>query len=135
VIAEPDITEFQIQKHHDFLVLACDGVFDKMSNQDIVKCVWESCDANKWQSNPTYRPAQSVHQQCGLAVESVLKNSLYRQSLDNVTVVMIAFVNFKRQVFGISKNSERDEQSTTPMKAETKLIKQAAHATQPESVA
>jgi serine/threonine protein phosphatase PrpC len=90
-------------------MLASDGVFDKMSNEDISRGVWESCDKNKWQSNPAYKPAQSVHQQCGLAVESVLKNSLYRQSLDNVTVVMIAFQNFKRQVFGKSKNSEREE--------------------------
>jgi hypothetical protein len=41
----------------------------------------------------------------------VLKNSLYRQSLDNVTVVMIAFQNFKRKVFGQGKNSDRDEHS------------------------
>jgi hypothetical protein len=81
-----------------------------MSNEDMSKCVWDSCDRNKWQQNPNYRPAQSVHQQCGLAVESVLKNSLYRQSLDNVTVVMIGFQNFKRIVFGKSKNSEREEQ-------------------------
>jgi hypothetical protein len=39
-----------------------------------------------------------------------LKNSLYRQSLDNVTVVMVGFQNFKRIVFGKSKNSEREEQ-------------------------
>ena len=90
-------------------MLASDGVFDKMSNEDISRGVWESCDKNKWQQNPNFRPAQSVHQQCGLAVESVLKNALYRQSLDNVTVVMIAFQNFKRQVFGKSKNSEREE--------------------------
>ena len=109
VKAEPEIRQFQIKKNHDFIMLASDGVFDKMSNEDISRAVWESCDKNKWQSNPNYKPAQSVHQQCGLAVESVLKNSLYRQSLDNVTVVMIAFQNFKRQVFGKSKNSEREE--------------------------
>jgi|TARA_B110000305_G_scaffold183971_1_gene204391 hypothetical protein len=80
-----------------------------MSNEDILKCIWESCDKNKWQQDPKLRPAQTVHQQTGLAVESVLKNSLYRQSLDNVTVVMIGFQNFKRQVFGKSKNSEREE--------------------------
>jgi len=109
VKAEPEIRQFRIHKNHDFIMLASDGVYDKMSNEDISRCVWESCDKNKWQSNPSYRPAQSVHQQCGLAVESVLKNSLYRQSLDNVTVVMIAFQNFKRQVFGQGKNSDRDE--------------------------
>jgi len=35
---------------------------------------------------------------------------LYRQSLDNVTAVLVAFQNFKRQVFGKSKNSERSAQ-------------------------
>ncbi len=35
-----------------------------------------------------------------MAVEYILKNSLLRRTLDNVTVVMIAFKNFKRAVFG-----------------------------------
>jgi protein phosphatase 2C family protein 2/3 len=58
VKAEPEISEFKIQQNHDFIVLASDGIFDKMSNEDIVKCVWESCSANKWQENPnSARPA------------------------------------------------------------------------------
>jgi len=78
VKAEPDITSFQIDSSHDFIMLASDGVFDKMSNEDITSCVWESCDKNKWQGNSNFRPASTIHQQCGLAVESVLKNSMYR---------------------------------------------------------
>ena len=41
-----------------------------------------------------------MHQYCGLGVEGILKNSLMRQSLDNVTVVMVAFASFKRIVCG-----------------------------------
>ena len=37
-----------------------------------------------------------MHQFSGLGVEAILKNSLMRQSLDNVTVVMVAFENFKK---------------------------------------
>ena len=103
MVATPDIKVFQITKQHDFVVLACDGIFDKMSDEDVSSCVWNSCNLEQKDK----RPAQNVHQQCGLAVESVLKNSLYRQSLDNVTVVMIAFQSFKRTVFGRSKHSER----------------------------
>jgi hypothetical protein len=47
-----------------------------------------------------------VHQYCGLGVEAILKNSLYRQILDNVTVVMVAFANFKRSLCGPSKNED-----------------------------
>lgn len=49
VKAEPEIRHFQIHKNHDFILMASDGVFDKMSNDDIARCVWESCDKNKWQ--------------------------------------------------------------------------------------
>lgn len=105
VKAEPEVKVFQIAKHHDFIVLGCDGIFDKLTNEDISKCVWLSCDAaklaraNQTQENGNSQPI-SVHQFCGLGVESILKNSLYRQSLDNVTVVMVAFQNFKRVVCG-----------------------------------
>lgn len=35
-----------------------------------------------------------------MAVEYILKNSLLRRTLDNVTVVLIAFSSFKRSAFG-----------------------------------
>lgn len=119
VKADPEIVKFKINANHDFITMATDGVFDKMSNKDIVKCVWESCDKNKWQQSKNFRPAQTIHQQCGLAVESILKNSLYRQSLDNVTVVIVSFQNFKRKVFGRSKNSDREEPSETNEKSQS----------------
>ena len=34
VVAIPDIKSFKIQPEHDFIVLGCDGIFDKLSNQD-----------------------------------------------------------------------------------------------------
>ena len=46
-----------------------------------------------------------------MGVEYILKNSLLRRTLDNVTAVMISFNNFKRKVFGNGKNSARVEQS------------------------
>jgi hypothetical protein len=90
-------------------VIGCDGIFDKMNSDETIKCAWNSCnlDGQPMETRES-KKASNVHNQCGLCVETVLKNSLYRQSLDNVTVVMICFQNFKRQVFGISKNSERE---------------------------
>ena len=62
----------------------------------MIKCVWNSVGDRK---------ASNVHQQSGLAVEYIIKNSLVRRTLDNVTVVMIAFSNFKRIVFGKDTSS------------------------------
>lgn len=47
VKADPDITQFQISKHHDFIAMGSDGIFDKLSDQDACKCAWQSCDAAK----------------------------------------------------------------------------------------
>jgi hypothetical protein len=54
-----------------------------------------------------------VHQHCGLGVEGILKNSLYRQSLDNVTVVVVAFSNFKRQLCGHSEDVSLEVSKST----------------------
>jgi hypothetical protein len=40
-----------------------------------------------------------------MAVEYILKNSLLRRTLDNVTVVLIAFSNFKYSAFGEGKKN------------------------------
>jgi hypothetical protein len=47
--------------------------------------------------------ANNIHKQTGMSVEYILKNSLLRRTLDNVTVVMISFKNFKKAVFGEDK--------------------------------
>jgi protein phosphatase 2C family protein 2/3 len=40
VIAKPDIKSFVVEPHHDFVCLACDGVFEKLSNEDVVNGIW-----------------------------------------------------------------------------------------------
>jgi protein phosphatase PTC2/3 len=40
VIAEPDITAFKIRNNYDFIFIACDGVFDKLNNKDVIHLIW-----------------------------------------------------------------------------------------------
>jgi len=42
VVATPDIKSFRISEDHDFIVLACDGIYDKLSNKETIECVWNS---------------------------------------------------------------------------------------------
>jgi serine/threonine protein phosphatase PrpC len=39
VVATPDITEFEVQEGDEFLILACDGIWDVLSNQEAVDFV------------------------------------------------------------------------------------------------
>ena len=93
VIAEPDISSFNIEDHHDFIILACsfnvklaDGVYDKMSNEDVCQYAWES--------SLVYRDS-NLHGNISNAVDNIIEQSLLRKTLDNVSVAMISFKNFK----------------------------------------
>ena len=39
-----------------------------------------------------------IHQNCGQAVEAILKASVNERSLDNITVVVIAFKNYRKSL-------------------------------------
>jgi len=88
ISAVPEIRSFKISANHDYIILASDGIYDKMSNKDIIRCV--SMTASECQDQN-----KSVHEICGLSAECIAKNALNRKSLDNVTVVMLAFKHFK----------------------------------------
>lgn len=95
VVSTPDIKSFKIAKDHDFIVMGCDGIFDKLNNKEAIQCIWNSVRDDL---------ALNVHQQCGVGIETILKNALMRRSLDNVTALTIAFEAFNDAAFG----SERD---------------------------
>ena len=40
VVAEPDITAFKIKSNFDYIVIGCDGIFDKLDNKDCVHLIW-----------------------------------------------------------------------------------------------
>ena len=42
ITSEPEVTVFEIQEEDDFIVMASDGVWDELDNQDIVDIVSES---------------------------------------------------------------------------------------------
>lgn len=53
----PDVESFKITKDHDYIVLGCDGIFDKLNNEDVCTCVWNSCNID----NKDRKIAHNVH--------------------------------------------------------------------------
>jgi protein phosphatase 2C family protein 2/3 len=62
LIAVPDIRAFNIADNFDFVLLASDGVFDRLSNKDAVSAVWGTLRS----------PSHDFHKQCGLGTDAVL---------------------------------------------------------------
>jgi len=85
---------------HDFIVIGCDGIFDKMDSKDSIQIAWQSVlshnlKLNNWGKDYKTKPTSTnQHQICGLAVDSLLKCCAMRRTCDNITVVVVAFDNF-----------------------------------------
>lgn len=42
IVAEPEIRQFKVQKDHDFIIIGCDGIFDKLTNKEIIDLIWKN---------------------------------------------------------------------------------------------
>ena len=89
VSAVPEIVHFEIKANHDFIILASDGIFDTINNQDSILTVW----LTKLQ-----RPMLDIHNICGLSIENLFSNAIKRSSPDNISAIMIAFNNFNSKI-------------------------------------
>jgi protein phosphatase 2C family protein 2/3 len=61
-----------------------DGIYDKLSNSDVIEVVWDTFKRDKGSFS-------TLHEFCGKAVENIMKLAFNKKTLDNITVVMIAF--------------------------------------------
>lgn len=80
---------------HDFIIVASDGVFDRLTTEEVVSIVWdqlllfnEYAGPNQLQSPP------SIHEICGRSVDRILRVAMSRGTSDNVSAILIALPNF-----------------------------------------
>lgn len=85
IIPTPEVSYFKISHAHDFMVLGCDGIYDRMENEEIIKLAWQSINEVK---------DLNEHAACGRAVELIVKGAICKRTLDNVTAIIIAFESF-----------------------------------------
>lgn len=93
VSAEPDIEVQQIDATEEFLVLACDGIWDVMSNDEICAYIRQLMDNGE--------------SDLKLIAEEILDNCLRAGSRDNMSVVIVKFPGAKLgQGGGVAKIRE-----------------------------
>jgi hypothetical protein len=106
IIATPEISFFRIQDSIDFMVLGCDGIYDVLTNDEIVQAIWMT-------TLPSHR-CENIHTQTALGVDMIIKTCLIRKALDNISFVLISFSNFERHIIdsikmNVSVSSENKE--------------------------
>jgi protein phosphatase 2C family protein 2/3 len=95
IIPLPDVFIYDLQKDDiDFIILGCDGIYDQLSNEEILDSGWTIF------SNEEI--GKDINEKCGILVDFILKASMARKSFDNVTCVVIALKDIKEM------NSEKN---------------------------
>ena len=82
VIHEPEVTEHALQEHDVFIVLASDGVWEFLSNDDVVKIVYPC-----WKSSSPEIAAERVIK------ESLSKWKTMQDFVDDITVIVVFLKN------------------------------------------
>ena len=87
IIALPDITEIELDNNYDFIVMACDGIFDVLSNDEILVCIkYVLKEKNVKEINNEV----NMSELCGDFAAMIIKSALAKDSFDNVSCIVIA---------------------------------------------
>ena len=127
IIPEPDIYVYDFYKDDiDYIIMGCDGIFDRIKSYEIFECVNTIVDEEKemvknnirfnTSFNTLYDRRINMNSTCGNIVDIILRLSMLRKSYDNVTCIMIAF---KDLIF--EKNSKYKENNSINKDKENNL--------------
>ena len=86
IIALPDITEIELNNNYNFIVMACDGIFDVLKNEELLECIKIVIK----EKNITNFKDVNMHQLCGDFANVIIKSALAKDSFDNVSCIVIA---------------------------------------------
>ncbi|KAL4284505.1 hypothetical protein GQ457_16G000400 [Hibiscus cannabinus] len=107
VTANPDVNTVELCDDDDFLVLACDGIWDCMSSQKLVDFIHEQLHSESKLSTVCER----VLNRC------LAPSTATGEGCDNMTMVL---VQFKKPIVSASSSEEQSSQSK-PINTESKL--------------
>ena len=91
LLATPEIKSFKITTNADFIFLGCDGIFDSLSNIDVIQSIWSMTSDNALGTD--------IHEQAGKCADIIIRNCIALGAIDNITCILICFENFKKNLF------------------------------------
>ena len=87
IISIPEIKYFDNTDKNDFILIFCDGIYEKLKNKDIIDCVWKEITKKKF---------GDIHNMAGYSIERLINKCISLDSTDNLTVIMICLKNYEK---------------------------------------
>ena len=92
IIPTPEITKFVIdESKFDFILMGCDGIFDKSDNVDLVKGIFNFIDNKRYKY-------YDIHKLSGKCTNFAIKFAMNNNSQDNLSSIFISFPFFEQFV-------------------------------------
>ena len=90
IINVPEVYIFDINSSDDFIVMGCDGIFDDLSNQEIVNAAWTVFKHRATEKN------YDIHELTQEACDLVIKFGLEKQTTDNLSCIIIGLEGLEK---------------------------------------
>ena len=87
IISIPEIKYFDNTDKNDFILIFCDGVYEKLKNKDIIDYIWKEI---------TEKEFIDIHNMAGYSIEKLINKCINEDSSDNLTVIMICLKNYEK---------------------------------------
>ena len=87
IISIPEIKYFDNTDKNDFILIICDGVYEKLKNKDIIDCIWDEIKNKKF---------SDIHNMAGYTIEKLINKCMMQDSSDNLTAIMICLKNYEK---------------------------------------
>ena len=90
VINTPDIFVYDLNGSVDFIVMGCDGIFDDLSNQEIINAAWLVFKNRGKEKN------YDINELTKEACDILMKFALEKQTSDNLSCIIIGFEGIEK---------------------------------------
>ena len=84
VVSTPDIVEYELNDQYNFIVIGCDGIFDVLSNLEILECIQIVLKLNR-------NKRKKINELCGDFAAMIIKSALAKESFDNISCIVVVF--------------------------------------------
>lgn len=84
VVPTPEIRQYALGPNDEFIVLGCDGIFDVLSNEEVIKTA-------RFTLRSCHYKTMNEADACERACKEIIETAKLKKSKDNLTVVLVMF--------------------------------------------
>ena len=92
IINKPDIFIYDINSNDDFIVMGCDGIFDDLSNEEVINAAWIVFKNRAKEKN------YDIHELSQEACDMIIKVALEKQTTDNLSCIVIGLEGIEKHL-------------------------------------